>query len=388
MNKTIKIAIYSGEVPSTTFIERLILGLSAGDVKIYLFGFIKSKIKYDNSISVFGYKQTKIRKGLHLLKFSILLLLFKNREKTKLDKILNQKQDNRLTSRVKYYPVLWYKPDIFHLQWAKGIDEWIWVKAFGMKLVVSLRGAHINYSPLANEKLANTYKAHFPKVDAFHAVSNAISFEAQKYGAPKENINVIYSGINPDAFNNNANKENKIFRIVSVGRPHWKKGYTYALDAFKILKNKNFEFNYVIVGGKNNIELAYQIKDLGLEQHVTLVDQLTFKEVVNQIQSSDLLLLPSVEEGIANVVLEAMALKTMVVTTDCGGMKEVITNHHNGFIVPIRDPEAMAKAIKEAKSLSDSDKESILNNALETIQKNHSEKLMVGNMMHMYTNLF
>ena len=79
-------------------------------------------------------------------------------------------------------PVVNNLPDIFHIQWAKSLEEWIFLKdIFDIKLVLSLRGSHITYSPLSNEKLAKNYVAYFPKVDCFHAVSLAIANEASKY---------------------------------------------------------------------------------------------------------------------------------------------------------------------------------------------------------------
>src|SRR5690606_8375069 len=62
--------------------------------------------------------------------------------------------------------------------------------------------------------------------------------------------------------------------------------------------------------------------------------------------NADIFVLSSHSEGIANAVLEAMACGLPVVTTDCGGMREVITNGVDGFVVPVRDPQAMADALE------------------------------------------
>ncbi|WP_299123529.1 glycosyltransferase family 4 protein [uncultured Winogradskyella sp.] len=387
MNKNLKIAIYSGDIPSTTFIERLIVGLSGRNCHIFLFGFIKHKVSYNKSISVFAYKNTKFHKAIYLLKYSSLLFLFKNKKKRKLDNILKKKSKNLLLDKVKCYPVLWHKPDIFHVQWAKGIGDWVWVKEFGIKLVLSLRGAHINYSPIADQALANMYKEQFPKVDAFHAVSKAIGKEAGKYGASKDKVIVVYSGVPKRVETLIKPKQNSFFKIISIGRPHWVKGYSSALDSCKLLKEKGLEFQYTIVGGKEEIELAYQVHDLNLENEVILLDTLPYSKVQENIANSDLLLLPSVKEGIANVVLEAMSLNTLVLSTDCGGITEVIKDGKNGFIVPIRDPEAMANKIIMISDLQTTEKKEIREKALKTIVDNHSEQHMADGMLALYKNI-
>ncbi|HLU51262.1 MAG TPA: glycosyltransferase family 4 protein, partial [Flavobacteriaceae bacterium] len=91
-----------------------------------------------------------------------------------------------------------------------------------------------------------------------------------------------------------------------------------------------------------------------------------------------------VEEGIANVVLEAMQLGTLVLSTDCGGMREVIQDGKNGFIVPVRDPESMAAALQKIYVLADSQKEDIRVAAQATIQQNHSLEKMVHDMCSLY----
>ncbi|WP_431135836.1 glycosyltransferase family 4 protein [Psychroserpens mesophilus] len=386
MKTKTKIAVYSGSIPSTTFIERLILGLSTKGYQIYLFGFRKHNVKYNAFVKVVSYKNTKFYKSLHLLKYSLLLVLFKPKEKQKLDAILRSKSQNALLDKTKCYPVLWYKPDIFHIQWAKNLEYWSWVQEFNIKLILSLRGAHINYSPIADRGLANLYRNYFPKVDGFHAVSKAIAYEAEKYKAQPEKIKVVYSGLNLKTFDFSSKRNESNFNIVSIGRPHWKKGYNYALDACSILKKSNIPFTYTIVGAKGYLELLYQIKDLGLEKDVILLGSQSLDEVKRILKEASVFLLPSVEEGIANVVLEAMASGTLVLTTNCGGMEEVVENKINGFVCSIRNPNSIAEQIKSIINLPEEHKNQILNRAKETITKQHTEEQMINGMLEMYSD--
>ncbi|WP_048331114.1 glycosyltransferase family 4 protein [Bizionia psychrotolerans] len=388
MKRKIRIAIYSGEISSTTFIERLIRGVADSGHAIFLFGALNDRPSYPSEVRLISYKLNRLSKLFHLMRFSILLTLFRTADKKRLNALLKAQKRTDLYTKVKCYPVLWHKPDIFHVQWAKGLADWVWVKEFGIKLVLSLRGAHINYSPIADEPLADMYRFNFPKVDGFHAVSEAIGCEAQKYGAIQEKIHVVYSGLPLDTEITITKKDNKIFQIISVGRPHWKKGYSYALDACKFLKAAGLQFEYTIIGAANTIEYQYHIADLGLENHVRLVGQQSFEQVQNWIQESDLLILPSVEEGIANVVLEAMSWGTLVLSADCGGMREVVTDGKTGFLVPIRDVEALADAVMRIQKLPVADVLEIRKRARMKILEQHSEEGMVTGMLSVYYSLF
>ncbi|MGC1631336.1 MAG: glycosyltransferase family 4 protein, partial [Gelidibacter sp.] len=386
MKKTLKIAIYSGEIPSTTFIERLITGVAASGTDVILFGSLHKQPAYISQVKVVGYRSTRLSKFWHLLRFTVLLTLFKRAEKKRLDRYLKQQQTTDLYTKVKFYPILWYQPDVFHVQWAKGLDDWIWVQEFGMKLVLSLRGAHINYSPIADLALAKMYQLNFPKVDGFHAVSEAIALESTKYGANSEAIRVVKSGLNLEdfAFKLKEFDSNVPLNIVSVGRDHWKKNYHSALDAMFILKQQGVPFQYHIIGVAENEALVFQRAQLGLEKEVSFIETMPFNRVKEVIQQADVLLLPSVEEGIANVVLEAMALGTLVVSTDCGGMAEVVFPQETGYLVPVRDVQAMAMTLVEVSQLSLEDYQGITLKAREFVERNHSEEKMVAGMMWVY----
>lgn len=381
------IALYSGVIPSTTFIERLVSGLARNDISVYVFGVQKEELTLRKGVKLIGYRPNQLSKLWHLIYYSCCLWFLKRRAKQRLDAHLKSQQRYNLNTRLKCYPVLWHRPDIFHVQWAKGIADWIWVQDFGIKLVLSLRGAHINYSPVADKALAAMYRKHFPKVDGFHAVSEAIAVEAQKYGAQKEKIKVVYSGLEIASKPIAISQRPDVLHILSVGRPHWVKGYTYALDACKILRDANFNFKYSIIGAKDTIELSYQIHDLGLRDYVELLDYMPYSGVQEFMRQSDLLLLSSIKEGLANVVLEAMALNTLVLSTDCGGMHEVIVNGENGFLIPIRDAATMAQKITEIANLPDATKARIRAEGIKTLQSHHSSSQMVHGMLELYKAL-
>jgi len=381
-----KVAIYSGSIPATTFIERLIEGLAAKGVEVWLFGEIARPVVYDSpKVHVCGWRG-RWGRWLGLLKY---LILFIFRRPLELKKLMVRLHGQGLRQKAwllsKFLPVLWHRPEVFHLQWAKSLGEWSWVQEFGMKLVLSLRGAHINYSPVADTALAATYRRLFPRVDGFHAVSSAIAEEAQQYGAPPSRIKVVYSGLDGMQLPFISEKPHRqVLHMLSVGRAHWKKGYTYALNACQLLVGK-IDFCYTIVGGFCE-EHAFHLRSVELESSVELTGSLPFDEVQRRIRKADVLLLSSVEEGIANVVLEAMALGTPVISTNCGGMAEVIEDGVNGFLVPVRDPQAMAMAILRFSSLSPQERHAIAQAARRTIEERFHIRQMVEGMVGLYVS--
>ncbi|CAM3987411.1 MULTISPECIES: glycosyltransferase family 4 protein [Flavobacterium] len=381
------IAIYSGEIPSTTFIERLVVGLADSGAVIYLFGKQNKKVKYPKNIKLFTYSN-RFSKLMLLVKYAILLRFFKSKEKKKLDTIIAEQSGSNINKKIKYYPVLYHKPAVFHLQWAKGIEDWLWVKEFGIKYVLSLRGTHISISPIANLRLKKKYEDNFSKIDGFHAVSKAILKEARNYEPNLKNANVIYSGLNLDKLPFTEKKSfNEKIKILSIGRSHWLKGYQDALDACLILKDKKFSFNYTIIGIDKDEELIFQKSQLKLEDEVTFHKSVPFAEIIMKINKADVVLLPSIEEGIANVVLEAMALGTIVISTKCGGMEEVVKKGKTGFIVDTRSPEQIANAVLQVSDLSLEEYNIYTRKARFMIENQHTESKMLKDMNALYNSV-
>jgi glycosyltransferase involved in cell wall biosynthesis len=90
------------------------------------------------------------------------------------------------------------------------------------------------------------------------------------------------------------------------------------------------------------------VESLGLRQAVTFLGERGDARQI--IGALDLLVLPSLTEGLPNVVLEAFAYKTPVVATAVGGVPELVIDGETGWLVPPRDPRALAQAILDALS--------------------------------------
>ena len=395
MEKKLKIAIYSGNIPSTTFIENLIKGISKKH-ELFLFGKLKSLPDYNSKKIHIHPTYSNTFKNVVITKWRTFLLLIKYPKRFQM--LWNQVKPikgiyNKYHWWSRYAPVLLHLPDIFHIQWAKDVEKWFFLKEkLGCKLVLSLRGAHINYSPIADPQLAASYKKYFPKIDAFHAVSDAIGLEVQEYGADAAKITTIHSLISKttiDLFKQpNAIKNNKL-KIISVGRFHWVKGYNIALDACKILKEKQISFSYTILAaGKVPEELLYQRNQLDLIEEVIFTDNLEQGKAFLKMQESSVLLLPSLKEGIANVVLEAMALGVPVISTDCGGMQEVIIPNETGWLVPVLDSEAIANTLIEFNNTSNEKRNKIVNNAHSFVKNNFDTATTISQFNEFYKGIY
>ena len=102
----------------------------------------------------------------------------------------------------------------------------------------------------------------------------------------------------------------------------------------------------VIVGdGPDYEELAFAVHALGLQYHVHMPGRKSRQEIFELYDQADIFFMPSVSEGIANVALEAMSMELPVVSSDAGGMCEVIVDGQNGLICPVDNQIAMASAL-------------------------------------------
>lgn len=156
--------------------------------------------------------------------------------------------------------------------------------------------------------------------------------------------------------------------VIVLGRLAANKGQRYLVEAAPAILARFPKAHFVFAGnpeGRADIETG--IRALGLDAHFSL---LGFRsDVVNLLRSSDLFVLPSLAEGFALSIIEAMAAGLPVVATRVGGAAEAIADGRNGFLAPPGDAEALGQAVLRALSLDPPARAEMCRAALETAQR-------------------
>jgi len=143
--------------------------------------------------------------------------------------------------------------------------------------------------------------------------------------------------------------------IFSAGRLEPKKGFDTLFRACALLHARNVPFTCRVAGkGSQGNKLRRLAKDLGIGDKIMFVDWLPPEQVFDEIRNASVVALASRRlpngdrDGIANIVLEALAAGTPAVTTTAGAAGEAIQDNVNGRLVPPDNPEALAAALAEA----------------------------------------
>lgn len=389
MKKRLQIVIFDGSFKTTSFIKRLVTGLLENhDVSIIGFAENESSPLKNVTYRALGSADKPLRLFTLSIQFALkaLLNLGKPALFFKSLQLLASGKRKQLQQHNFDIAVAQIQPDIFHLQWPSLLP---WCESLlpnpRTKVVLSQRGYQNNVRPFVTPENLSYLKSMYPKLDGFHSVSKSMSATGDSVFTATHKIDdVVYSGFNfaKLQFQEDYDTSTKL-QLLSIGRPHWVKGYIYALQACQILKTKGILFHYTIVGAKGNEELVYRIHEYGLERYVTLTDKIPQEEVYRLMRQQDVLLFPSIAEGLPNVVVEAMAIGLPVIATACGGVEELL-DETTGVVIPTRDAKQLAAAVISFTKTSMTTINQRRLNARKHVELQHSEQQMVMGMEALY----
>jgi glycosyltransferase involved in cell wall biosynthesis len=194
--------------------------------------------------------------------------------------------------------------------------------------------------------------------DAVIAISQSVASQF----ADDSKISVVYDGCSLDEFHSDDAQAGQDFRrrfglgtdfvAGCVGRIKlFQKGQEVLVQAAAVLKARGLRPKILIVGTPypGNESHLQSLKDLihksGLQDSVILTGELD--DVKPAYAAMNVLVLPSVaQEGLGDVMMEAMAMRVPVIATNIGGPLEVVQDGITGFLVPPSDPEALADKIE------------------------------------------
>jgi glycosyltransferase involved in cell wall biosynthesis len=172
---------------------------------------------------------------------------------------------------------------------------------------------------------------------------------------------------------------------IAGGRFSSEKGQRYLVDAAKITVQKNNKLRFILFGdGPDFQKIQFKIKALNLQNYIFCPG--FEKNIIGCIKDADFLINASLSEGLPNIVLESMAMKTLCVATDVGGVGEIIENEFSGLLVPAQSPEKLAEAILKIKE-NDSLTSKLTDNAFKSIIDKFSFDIQYENIKRVYSGV-
>lgn len=220
----------------------------------------------------------------------------------------------------------------------------------GIHYIVSLRGADV---PGYSERFSVLYRILKPLVKLVWARADSVIANSQGLktlalsSKPGQKIGVIYNGIDIQEFFPEYNRDEQVFNILCLSRLTPRKGVTYLIDAVHKLSKKYPGIKLKIVGeGDSKQQLVDQVKNLSLEDNVEFTGLIRHENLAPIYRKAHAFVLPSLNEGMSNVILEAIASGLPIVTTDTGGSKELVRDGVNGFIVKMKDSGDIAEKLE------------------------------------------
>jgi colanic acid/amylovoran biosynthesis glycosyltransferase len=242
--------------------------------------------------------------------------------------------------------------DVLHVEFdAQGLGTADLKSFLKCPLLLSSRGAFQRTS--VPDRFPRVYDYLFRYVDGYHFISRYLRTNTYRLGLnPFVRTWLIEPAIDLDLFVPNPDRPLRApgapYRILSVGRLDWAKGYEFALDAVARVRDAGIPVEYTILGeGQYEEALIFAARQNNLLQSgvVRFMGAVPRESVLKFYLEADVMLHPALEEGFCNAVIEAQAMELPIVASDAGGLPENVEDEVTGFVVPRRDSGAMAQRL-------------------------------------------
>ena len=280
------------------------------------------------------------------------------------------------------------KIDIIHL------NNQIVLNYFGLRIARIL-----NIQCISHLRTFNSYGLTKSKISYANEIGvnyMAISEQIKNYwiekGLPSESVTTLYDPY-LRLYENCASSNNLEFidshdgyKLVFVGRFIECKGIPFLIETFKMLLNSGVQAKLCLVGnGEEESNLREIVNREGLKNDVIFLGYHSNPMAI--IRKMDLLILPSKEEGLGRVLLEAMDVGTPVIGTKIGGIPVIIEHGVNGLLVDYGDVDNLKRSIIEILQ-NDSLREEIIQGGYETINSKFNVETYREKIENIYDSLF
>jgi glycosyltransferase involved in cell wall biosynthesis len=216
--------------------------------------------------------------------------------------------------------------------------------------IISLRGSDVpgKHARLALDYkiLAPLFRAIWRKASALVACSEGLKDRALRF-LPSAAIDVIPNGVDGERFYPcRTRQQSDELKLITVGRLSLTKRVDLLIEAVEILIGQGYKIRLSVIGGGNlQNSLRQLVSEKKLDGFIEISGRIEPQDMPELYRKSDLYVSASVQEGMSNAMLEAMASGLPIVTTRCEGLEELIAD--NGIVVEQAGADQIAGAVKK-----------------------------------------
>ncbi len=283
-----------------------------------------------------------------------------------------------------------WKPDVMATFFGmpSGAVGWFIHKMTGIPYTVSLLGGDVPgfqpydlrlYHALSKPFIKRIWRA------AGGVSANSVGLaQLANQTTPELEIFVITNGVDHDMFYPPSEEPDLPIRILFVGRLVRQKAPVDLLKAAACLRQKTQQpFVIEFIGdGPLLAEMQTQAQALGLTGVVEFSGWCPFEQLADRYRASHIFCLPSLDEGMPYVVVQAMACGLPVVGTDIMGIQELVEEGVTGHLVPAGQPDALAEAL--AHIINDSQQRHLMSQAGQRAAQKYNWHGFIQNYLHLF----
>ena len=202
---------------------------------------------------------------------------------------------------------------------------------------MSFHGSDISNIEITSSKTKNRWRTLLNKT---HIVTSSHDLAKKIEGKLETQLdaNVVHNGLSQNIFNQTGSEENAPASsyILNIGKFDIIKGQDILIEAFSALDSNFSNYHLVMIGSTGNAlpELKALTKKLGISHRVHFYENVPHREIGKFYKYATVFVLPSRSEAFPLVLLEAGHFSLPVISSDVGGISEIIVDGDNGFLVP------------------------------------------------------
>jgi glycosyltransferase involved in cell wall biosynthesis len=246
------------------------------------------------------------------------------------------------------------KPDVLHVHYAVGYGLLGLLSGFH-PFILSVWGSDILVAPKQSKIYKLTVKLAIRRADVIHCDADHIIAPLIKLGAKPEKIKLIYFGVDTQKFKpiqgkGKLRRELGIFgspTVISLRSLEPIYDIETLINSMPLVLKEIPDAKFLVVGGgSQEAKLQEQAKSLDISQSVKFTGRIPNDKLPEYLNSTDIYVSTSLSDaGLASSTAEAMACGLPVIITDFGDNKKWVQDGTNGFLIPLKNPEALASRI-------------------------------------------